>query len=106
MLPLEGLDNAEKERLIRTTGVPFMSLLWMRGHVMLYLGQYRHESVVFHNIWGLRVAMEGDDDARHILGRAVASSLQIGRELPARKEGASLLDRLLGITTLPGAETP
>jgi hypothetical protein len=108
LVPLAGLDGADKERLIRTAGVPFMSLLWMRGHIMLYLGQYRNESVVFHNIWGLRIAVEEDDDTRHVLGRAVASSLRIGRELPALKEGATLLDRLSGMTTLPGygAEAP
>jgi cell wall-associated NlpC family hydrolase len=101
VIPLEGLDNADKERLIKTSGVPFMSLLWMRGHIMLYLGQYRGESVVFHNIWGLRVVEEGNDDARHVLGRAVASSLRMGRELPALKNGATLLDRLGAMVTLP-----
>jgi len=102
VLSLEGLDGVDKERLISASGVPFMSLLWMRGHIMLYLGQYRNESVVFHNIWGLRVVEGGDDDARHVLGRAVVSSLRIGRELPALKHGATLLDRLRGIVTLPG----
>ena len=102
VITLEGLDGADKERLISASGVPFMSLLWLRGHIMLYLGQYRNESVVFHNIWGLRVVEGGDDDARHVLGRAVVSSLRIGRELPALKDGASLLDRLRAMVTLPG----
>jgi hypothetical protein len=101
-IPLEGLDGADKERLIKASGVPFMSLLWMRGHIMLYLGQYRDEIVAFHNIWGLRVVEEGDDNARHVLGRAVASSLRLGQELPALKHGATLIDRLKGMATLPG----
>ena len=101
VIPLEGLEGTDKERLIATLGTPFMSLLWMRGHIMLYLGQYRNESVVFHNIWGLRVVQEGDDNARHVLGRAVASSLRIGRELPALKAGATLLERLGAMVTLP-----
>jgi hypothetical protein len=104
-LPLEGLDGEDKERLISSSGVPFMSLLWMRGHIMLYLGQYRDASVVFHNIWGLRIVGEGDDDARHVLGRAVVSGLRLGGELPALQDGAMLLDRLLGMTTLP-ADAP
>ena len=102
-LPLEGLDGADKERLIRTSGVPFMTLLWMRGHIMLYLGQYRNEIVAFHNVWGLRVATEGDDDARHVIGRAVVSSLRFGQERPDLKKGASLLDRLAGMVTLPAS---
>ena len=103
-IALEGMDGADKERLISASGVPFMSLLWLRGHIMLYLGQYRDESVVFHNIWGLRVVEGDDDDARHVLGRAVVSSLRIGRELPALKHGVTLLDRLRGIVTLPVME--
>jgi hypothetical protein len=98
--PLAGLDEANKARLIQASGVPFMSLLWMRGHIMLYLGQYRDESVVFHNIWGLRVVEEGDD-ARHVLGRAVVSGLRLGRELPALKDGVTLMDRLGAMVTLP-----
>jgi len=101
-IPLEGLDGADKERLIRTSGAPFMTLLWLRGHIMLYLGQYRNENVVFHNIWGLRITAQGDDDARHVLGRAVVSGLRLGQELPALKDGASLLDRLAGMVTLSG----
>ncbi|MDR0239188.1 MAG: SH3 domain-containing protein [Deltaproteobacteria bacterium] len=102
VIMLEGLNGADKEQLISASGVPFMSLLWLRGHIMLYLGQYRNESVVFHNIWGLRVVEGGDDDARHVLGRAVVSSLRIGWELPALKDSASLLERLGAMITLPG----
>ena len=101
-IPLEGLDGADKEQLIKNSGVPFMSLLWMRGHIMLYLGQYRNESVVFHNIWGLRIVEEGNANARHVLGRAVVSSLRLGQELPALKDDAILLNRLKGMATLPG----
>jgi hypothetical protein len=100
-IPLGDMDDADKERLIKASGVPFMTLLWMRGHIMLYLGQYRNENVVFHNIWGLRVVAEGDDDARHVLGRAVVSGLRLGRELPGLKDGTTLLERLSGMVTLP-----
>jgi hypothetical protein len=101
-IALGDMDDADKERLIKASGVPFMTLLWMRGHIMLYLGQYRNENVVFHNIWGLRVAAAGDDDARHVLGRVVVSGLRLGRELPGLKNGTSLLERLEGMIVLPG----
>ncbi|MCL1986058.1 MAG: SH3 domain-containing protein, partial [Betaproteobacteria bacterium] len=105
-IPLEGLDGADKERLIRTAGVPFMSLLWMHGHIMLYLGQYRNENVVFHDIWGLRVIEGENDDARHILGRTIVSSLRPGQELPTLKSGTTLLDRLRGMVILPESGVP
>ena len=102
VVSLEGLDGVDKERLIRASGVPFMSLLWMHGHIMLYLGQYRNESVVFHDIWGLRIVEGEDDNARYVLGRSIVSSLRPGRELPSLKSGATLLDRLRGMAILSG----
>ncbi len=98
--PLESLDGADKERVIAAQGRPFMSLLWMSGHIMLYLGQYKGESVVFHNVWGLRTAENGDDDGRWVIGRGVVSSLRLGVELPTLKDGTTLLERLKGMATL------
>lgn len=98
---LDGLEPSEKERVIAARAAPFMSLMWMRGHIMLYLGQYKNRSAVFHNVWGLRVREDGNDDARHVIGRGVVSSLRPGLELPMLKEGTMLSERLLGIATLP-----
>jgi hypothetical protein len=102
-ISLEGTDPEGKEDLIARAAPPFMSLLWMRGHIMLYLGRYGNENAVFHNVWGLRVSENGDADGRHVIGRGVVTSLRLGAELPGLKDGTRLIDRLRSIAVLPPA---
>ena len=103
-IPLEG-PATEKERRIAEEAVPFMSLLRVKGHIMLYLGRYQGENIEFHNVWGVRITEDGTD-ARHIIGRAVVTSLRMGTELPSAKKNSLLVDRLLSITMLPDAGRP
>jgi hypothetical protein len=103
-IPLEG-PAEEKERRIAEEAVPFMSLLHMKGHIMLYLGRYQNENVVFHNVWGVRI-IESGTDARHVIGRAVVTSLRMGAELPSVQKDSLLADRLLGITTPVDGKQP
>ena len=70
-----------KESIIKDEGVPFATLLWLRGHITLYIGEYKGEPVMFHNVWGVRTD-DGNGEGRHIIGRAVVTSLQPGAELP------------------------
>jgi hypothetical protein len=69
-----------KESIIKDEGVPFATLLWLRGHITLYIGEYKGEPVMFHNVWGVRTD-DGNGEGRHIIGRAVVTSLQPGAEL-------------------------
>lgn len=32
-----------KESIIKDEGVPFATLLWLRGHITLYIGEYKGE---------------------------------------------------------------
>ena len=98
---LENLDIAEKERRIRAGAKAFASLIWMPGHITLYLGEYKGQSVIFHNIWGLRLFDEGNPHARHVLGRAVVTTLHPGQELPELETGKTLIERIGGFVLLP-----
>ncbi|MEG2005723.1 MAG: NlpC/P60 family protein, partial [Bilophila sp.] len=62
-------DLAEKEKSILREGVPFATLLWLRGHITLYLGEYQGRAVMFHDMWGIRTQHRGED-GRYIIGRA------------------------------------
>jgi len=53
-MDLKALPPKEKEKVILKDGIPFLTLIWMKGHIMLYIGDYRGRAVVFHNIWGVR----------------------------------------------------
>lgn len=88
-----------KESIIKDEGVPFATLLWLRGHITLYIGEYKGEPVMFHNVWGVRTN-DGNGEGRHIIGRAVVTSLQPGAELPNVRRENLILSRLQGMSVL------
>ena len=49
-------DSAAKIRAILKLGKPFATLLWMRGHIMLFIGEIEGKPVVMHDVWGIRGA--------------------------------------------------
>lgn len=99
--PLEGLSTTEKEKLILQQGVPFLSLVWMRGHIMLYVGEWKGRPAIFHNVWGVRVINGDDDNDRFVIGRAVVTSITPGAELRNLYRTTTFADRLRSLTTLP-----
>lgn len=107
-----GLAPDEKERRIMAEGVPFFSLVTMKGHVGLYLGPWqvrgKEVPVMFHNVWGVRVTdplrlnADGTHPAgRAIIGKAVVTTLRPGAEHSLRTSPASILDRIDGLSILP-----
>ena len=49
-IPLVDLPNDQKESVILDQGVPFASLIWMQGHILVYVGRYQGHPVVFHDM--------------------------------------------------------
>ena len=76
-----SLDRHAKEKILREEGRPWRTLVYLPGHIMLYVGSWRGRAVVFHNTWGIRT-LSGDREGRHIVGGAVFSTLAPGLELP------------------------
>lgn len=98
-------ENKNKEQIILTQGVPFLTLLWKKGHVMLYIGQRDDRPVVFHAIWGLRTR-NNDVEDRFVIGKTVVTTLEPGRELPfLSNPDGNLLQSLAGMTVLGGTPT-
>lgn len=97
-----NLSPAEKEALIVRQGVPWRTLLWTPGHIMLYIGVHNGKPLIFHNFWS--VAAQDPDGKRDkvIVGRAAVTTLHPGAELSNRdNRGAGYLAGLAGMT-LPG----
>ncbi len=88
---LRGLNAEEKEKKIIEKGLPYLSLLWFRGHVMIYIGQQSGRALIFHNIWGIRIKDETGTNGRKIIGQAVITTLRPGAEL----DGIDLQDGFL-----------
>lgn len=99
-MSLEGLTPAQKEEALLSRGIPFLTLVWMRGHIMLYVGEFQGRPAVFHNIWGLRTLLPDGGDGRLVLGRAVITTLRAGEEVPEVKPDRLLVNRVLALTFL------
>jgi cell wall-associated NlpC family hydrolase len=105
---LNGLTPEEKEKVIIEKGVPYLTLLWFRGHVMLYIGQEDGEAAIFHNLWGLRTRDKEGNEGRKIIGQAVITTMRPGAELDEidPQEGL-LIDKISAMSILvPIPESP
>ena len=94
---LKNLPPAEKAAQIVSQGVPWRTLLWTPGHIMLYIGVHQGQPLIFHSFWSVTKRDAAGNKGRVIVGRAAVTTLQPGRELsagaPARAgvEGMTLL---------------
>ena len=108
VISLAGLDDAAKLALIREQGIPWLCLLYLPGHVMLYLGSPGGSPRVLHAMWGLKTRGPGGE-GRRVVGRVVITDLYPGAHLPslARPEGL-VLPRISALVLLapPGALCP
>jgi hypothetical protein len=91
VISFNGLSDNEKLSLIKEKGVPFETILYLKGHVVLYIGTYEETVMIMHNIWGIRTIDQEGKKGRHIIGKAVISTLELGAEL----ENYDLKNKLL-----------
>ncbi|WP_331774108.1 SH3 domain-containing protein [Sulfurospirillum sp. 1612] len=99
-LSLEGLSPKEKEERIIKEGIPFQSLIYLRGHIMLYVGTINHVAMVLHNIWGLKTNINGKE-GRDIIGKTVISSLYLGKNHDNINQKTLLIERVEGMVIHP-----
>jgi hypothetical protein len=81
LISLENLTSAAKEQKIVNDAIPYLTLLWKPGHIMLYLGTYQNKAIMFHNFWSIRTKNEMGERERTVVGQASITSLQPGIEL-------------------------
>jgi cell wall-associated NlpC family hydrolase len=106
-IDLQKLSPKEKELMILKRGIPYLTLIWRRGHIMLYIGSYRGNILVFHNMWGVRTKDFLGREKKKIVGHAAITTLHPGAEFPDgdNPEGG-YLDGILGMTLLIKPENP
>lgn len=46
-------DNAEKIATILAQAKPFRTIIWLKGHIMLYIGEIAGKPIVAHQVWGI-----------------------------------------------------
>jgi hypothetical protein len=100
LLDLSEYSAAEKEELILEKGIPFFTLLWADGHIMLYIGEKSGQPLVFQSFWGVRTKDFWGRKGRKIVGMSAITTLHPGAELPDADPGEDLVNRVKGMTLL------
>ena len=101
-VPLDTLEPAAKEQRLLKEALPFRTLVWMPGHIGLYVGQWQGRAAFFHNMWGVRNTLGDGRPGRVIVGRAVLSGLRPGAERHDVKPENLLIERVGAFTLVGG----
>jgi hypothetical protein len=99
-ISLEKLSNKEKKKKIREIGKPFLTLLYQKGHVMLYVGDYKNEPIIFHQAWGIGTLDKNDQEGRYIIGKAAFTTLEVGKGAKDLDPNSTLINKLEGMILL------
>ncbi|WP_333804402.1 SH3 domain-containing protein [Sulfurospirillum sp.] len=99
-ISMKDLTPKEKEAMILKHGIAFLSLIYLKGHIMLYAGEFEGKPLVMHNVWGVRTMEEGKE-GRNIIGKAVVTDLYVGANQPNVPEAGLLINRVEGIMVKP-----
>jgi cell wall-associated NlpC family hydrolase len=97
---LQKLAPEQKEKIILEQGIPYLSLLWRKGHVMIYIGEENGRALIFHNVWGLKTVDFKGREGRKIIGKAVITTLCPGAELYCLVPQESLLINTISAMTI------
>nr|WP_104761772.1 SH3 domain-containing C40 family peptidase [Helicobacter cetorum] len=99
-IDLSKMNAIEKERYIIAHATPFATLLYLKGHIMLYLGEYNHQAVVAHSVWSVQT-QKHFKTLSHNIGGVVITSLWLAKEHNGVFSKKRLLvDRVLGMSDL------
>lgn len=75
-IKLNGLNVPQKEQVIFSNATPFASVLYLKGHIMLYLGKNTAgELIVAHSAWSVNTS-DLFSKSEHKLGGVVITTLK------------------------------
>jgi hypothetical protein len=87
--------DEEKMEILSGKAAGGVTLIYMDGHIMLFLGIYEGKPYVIHDIWGYRERGRQGDESR-IIGRVAVTGLNLGEDT----NGSSLLRRIISISNI------
>jgi cell wall-associated NlpC family hydrolase len=77
---LDHLSDTEKQKVILQKAVPFLSLIYLPGHIVIYVGEKDNTLYVFQDMWGLRTFRPFQSTGRMIVGKTVITPITFGKE--------------------------
>jgi len=87
---IRHLKGRVKKDAILKYAKPFQSLLYVPGHITLYIGRYKNEPVIMHTYWGIRM----NDWSKYPLSRTIITTTEPGKELPNSRAKSRLSNTL------------
>ncbi|WP_104749409.1 C40 family peptidase [Helicobacter cynogastricus] len=99
MVDLSHMQAKAKEAYIIKHATPFATILWLKGHIMLYLGTHHHHAIVAHNIWAISLSSKHHRQTYNI-GKAVITTLELGKEKGEGSKMRLLIDRVEAMSDL------
>ena len=98
-ISLKELSNNEKKKEILKLAKPFLTLIYLKGHVMLYVGENDGEPILFHQVWGVKTLLN-DIPGRFVIGKSVFTTIEPGKELSNFDMESSILSKVEGLIQL------
>jgi hypothetical protein len=99
-IDISNLTDEMKKEFIIKNAIPFQTLIYLPGHIMIYVGEKNNEPLVFHNMWGVKTLDSDGNYGRSIIGKAAVTTLKPGSELDNYADKYSILRRVKSITML------
>ena len=93
---LSKLKPKEKENFILKNAIPFETLIYLKGHIMLYIGEFENQAFVMHNTWGGGVKLK--NNKKIIYGKSIISNLYLGSHIESVDKNNLLIHKILGIS--------
>jgi hypothetical protein len=88
-------EDSEKIKALSAAAAGGTTLIYLDGHIMLFLGMYEGKPYVIHDIWGYRELGQFGEN-RRIIGRVVVTGLELGEG----SSRGSLLKRIISIRNI------
>jgi hypothetical protein len=75
------LNNHYKDEFIRKNAQPFLTILGMKGHIVMYIGNHKGKPIIFNARWAVHTKDTFGNKGRAILGIAALTTLDFGKSL-------------------------
>ncbi len=80
VIALGDFAPSQREECLLQEGIPFVTLVRLPGHIMLYLGEYEGRAALLHTLWGVRTRTLTNREGRWLVGKTVITGLEPGIE--------------------------
>ena len=90
VINIKSRKGAAKKAAILRYAQPFRSLVYVPGHIGIYIGRYKGEPVILHTYWGVRLK----DFSKYTLAHTIITTTEPGKALPNLRRESMMANTL------------